>query len=208
MIVEGNAPLAAAYAANIIAIYQAYRWNAYVEAHRQDPKVWHGLVDNDSWQNDYLTGDDLAEIQFWLGIASAGRGRHHDAAPPARAGASAGSRRCATGPRRHATRPPRRERSRRQKQGGQAKKPAKKAAQKARRRRKRRRPPRKRQPKRRSRRRNRQRSRRRNQPRRSAEISSRRLRCARRQAPPSDLTAAPAVSARPIDPCGRGPQHP
>ncbi len=30
MIVEGNAPLAAAYAANIIAIYQAYRWNAYV----------------------------------------------------------------------------------------------------------------------------------------------------------------------------------
>ena len=67
MIVEGNAPLAAAYAANIIAIYQAYRWNAYVEAHRQDPKVWHGLVDNDSWQSGYLTGDDLAEIQFWLG---------------------------------------------------------------------------------------------------------------------------------------------
>jgi phosphatidylserine/phosphatidylglycerophosphate/cardiolipin synthase-like enzyme len=67
MIVEGNAPLAAAYAANIIAIYQAYRWNAYVEAHRQDPKVWHGLVDNDSWQGGYLTGNDLAEIQFWFG---------------------------------------------------------------------------------------------------------------------------------------------
>ncbi len=67
MIVEGNAPLAAAYAANIIAIYQAYRWNAYVEAHRQDPKVWHGLVDNDTWQDDYLTGDHLGEIQFWLG---------------------------------------------------------------------------------------------------------------------------------------------
>ena len=44
MIIEGNRPLAAAYAANIIAIYQSYRWNAYVEAHRQDPKVWHGLV--------------------------------------------------------------------------------------------------------------------------------------------------------------------
>src|SRR5262249_15778657 len=28
MIIEGNAPLAASYAANIIAIYQAYRWNA------------------------------------------------------------------------------------------------------------------------------------------------------------------------------------
>ena len=71
MIVEGNAPLAAAYAANIIAIYQAYRWNAYVEAHRQDPKVWHGLVDNDSWQQGYLTGDELAELEFWLGSRAA-----------------------------------------------------------------------------------------------------------------------------------------
>jgi phosphatidylserine/phosphatidylglycerophosphate/cardiolipin synthase-like enzyme len=67
MIVEGNAPLAAAYAANIIAIYQAYRWNAYVEAHRQDPKAFHTLEDDDSWQNDHLKGDELSEIQFWLG---------------------------------------------------------------------------------------------------------------------------------------------
>ena len=75
MIVEGNAPLAAAYAANIIAIYQAYRWNAYVEAHRQDPKVWHGLTDNDSWQDGYLQGDELAELHFWLGMSSAGTGQ-------------------------------------------------------------------------------------------------------------------------------------
>ena len=67
MIIEGNAPLAASFAANIIAIYQAYRWNAYVEAHRQDPKVWHGLVDNDQWQDDYLKGDHLSELQFWFG---------------------------------------------------------------------------------------------------------------------------------------------
>jgi hypothetical protein len=67
MIVEGNAPLAAAYAANIIAIYQSYRWNAYVEAHRQDPKVWHGLIDKDDWQDDYLAGDELAELTFWMG---------------------------------------------------------------------------------------------------------------------------------------------
>ena len=66
MIVEGNAPLAAAFAANIIAIYQTYRWNGYVEAHRQDPQVWHGLVDNDAWQANYLQGDDLAELKFWL----------------------------------------------------------------------------------------------------------------------------------------------
>jgi hypothetical protein len=67
MIVEGNAPLAAAYAVNIIAIYQTYRWNSYVEAHRKDPKVWHGLVDNDAWQASHLAGDELAEIKFWLG---------------------------------------------------------------------------------------------------------------------------------------------
>lgn len=71
VIIEGNGPLAAAYAINIIAIYQNYRWNSYVEAHRQDPKVWHVLVDNDSWQASYLTGDELAETKFWLGQATA-----------------------------------------------------------------------------------------------------------------------------------------
>ena len=71
MIVEGNAPLAAAYAANIIAIYQTYRWNSYVVAHEKDPQVWHGLVDNTTWQDSYLTGDDLAEIEFWLGKGQA-----------------------------------------------------------------------------------------------------------------------------------------
>jgi phosphatidylserine/phosphatidylglycerophosphate/cardiolipin synthase-like enzyme len=67
VIIEGNAPLAAAYAINIIAIYQTYHWNSYVEAHRKDPQVWHGLVDNDQWQTGYLSGDKLAELKFWLG---------------------------------------------------------------------------------------------------------------------------------------------
>lgn len=67
IIIEGNAALAAAYAVNIIAIFENYRWNSYVDAHRNDPKVWHGLVDNDQWQASYLAGDQLAEIEFWLG---------------------------------------------------------------------------------------------------------------------------------------------
>jgi len=71
VIIEGNAPLAAAYAANIIAIFQTYRWNSYVEAHRKDPKVWHGLVDNATWQDSYLQGDELAELRFWLDEESA-----------------------------------------------------------------------------------------------------------------------------------------
>lgn len=69
-IVQGNAPLAAAYAINIVAILQTYRWNSYVEAHRADPNVWHGLIDNDQWQGGYLTGDALKEIKFWLGSKS------------------------------------------------------------------------------------------------------------------------------------------
>jgi hypothetical protein len=86
MIIEGNAPLAAAYAVNIIAIYQAYRWNAYVEAHRTDPKVFHMLQADDSWQTGHLAGDELAEIKFFLGshAAIAGAPAPAPAGTPAR----------------------------------------------------------------------------------------------------------------------------
>jgi len=70
-IVEGNAPLAAAYTINIIAIFQTYRWNSYVSTNKNSPSMWHGLVDNDQWQASYLQGDSLAEIRFWLGDVSA-----------------------------------------------------------------------------------------------------------------------------------------
>jgi phosphatidylserine/phosphatidylglycerophosphate/cardiolipin synthase-like enzyme len=86
IIIEGNGRLAAAYAVNIIAIFQTYRWNSYVEAHRKDEKVWHGLVDNDTWQASYLTGNDLAEAEFWLKedvAASAQAPTPVDAAGPA-----------------------------------------------------------------------------------------------------------------------------
>jgi phosphatidylserine/phosphatidylglycerophosphate/cardiolipin synthase-like enzyme len=86
VILEGNGPLAAAYAINIVAIFQTYRWNSYAEAHRNDPKVWHGLVDNDQWQASYLSGGDLQEIQFWLGEPTA-----VPAAPPAAAAPAAAS---------------------------------------------------------------------------------------------------------------------
>ncbi len=66
-IVEGNAPLAAAYAINIIAIFQTYRWNSHVEQHRKDPSFWHGLEDDDKWQTGYLSGEHLEEIRFFIG---------------------------------------------------------------------------------------------------------------------------------------------
>lgn len=69
-IIQGNGPLAAAYAINIIAIFDTYRWRSYVEAKRADPDAWHGLEDNDSWQNGHLQGEDLAELEFWLGTGA------------------------------------------------------------------------------------------------------------------------------------------
>lgn len=88
MIVEGNAPLAAAYAANIIAIYQTYRWNTYVDAHAKDPNVWHGPVDNATWQDSYLAkgSPDLAEIKFWLGEGLSGPAAAGQPAPAPAAG--------------------------------------------------------------------------------------------------------------------------
>jgi hypothetical protein len=107
MIVEGNAPLAASYAANIIEIYQTYRWNTYVDAHAKDPQVWHGPVDNATWQDGYLVGDELAEIKFWLGEgASAPAAGGEPAAAPASGGSQVRAA-TATGPSPHAGKPPR-----------------------------------------------------------------------------------------------------
>jgi hypothetical protein len=125
MIVEGNAPLAAAYAANIIAIYQTYRWNTYVDAHEKDPQVWHGLVDNATWQNGYLApgSPDLAEIKFWLGEGvSAPSSAPGPASAPATGGSPARAA-TATGP--SSTAPSHR---RGKSKGGTKKAPAKKTA--------------------------------------------------------------------------------
>jgi len=105
--------LAAAYAANIVAIYQSYRWNAYVEEHRQDPKVWHGLVNRDDWQNGYLTGDPLAELTFWMGayrpatmvaVPAAARIKHVPEFHPTRIAAARQKRVAKTSPARKAVR--------------------------------------------------------------------------------------------------------
>jgi phosphatidylserine/phosphatidylglycerophosphate/cardiolipin synthase-like enzyme len=79
VIIEGAAarPLAIAYAVNIIAIYQEYRWRNYVATHSAQASVWHGLVDDDKWQDGHLVSD-RAELMFWLnkganGAAAANR---------------------------------------------------------------------------------------------------------------------------------------
>jgi hypothetical protein len=103
MIVEGNAPLAASYAANIIAIYQTYRWNSYVDAHAKDPQSWHGPVDSAAWQVSYLKSGspDLAEIKFWLGEGPSAPAAAGQPVAPAPSGGSQVRAATATGPSQH-----------------------------------------------------------------------------------------------------------
>jgi phosphatidylserine/phosphatidylglycerophosphate/cardiolipin synthase-like enzyme len=65
VILEGAAaaPLAIAYAVNILAIFQEYRWNHYASQHPTGG--WHGLEDNETWQSGHLEGESLAELRFW-----------------------------------------------------------------------------------------------------------------------------------------------
>jgi len=67
VILQGNGALAAAYALNIIAIYDQYRWRSYVTAHANDAAPWKGLEDDDTWQGGHLQSEGLAEIDFFLG---------------------------------------------------------------------------------------------------------------------------------------------
>lgn len=68
LIVRDAPGLAGAYAANIMAVYNQYRWRF----RRQSQPVsrrWKGLKDTDSWQKGYLKPGSTAlrEIDFWVG---------------------------------------------------------------------------------------------------------------------------------------------
>ena len=68
LIIRDAPGLAGAYAANIMAIYNQYRWR--FRRHTQPKaKRWNGLKDNDTWQNGYLKPGSraLREIDFWSG---------------------------------------------------------------------------------------------------------------------------------------------
>jgi hypothetical protein len=69
LLIIRNAPgIAAAYATNIMSVYNQYRWR--FRRHVQPAaERWKGLVDNDTWQQWYLRegGAALREINFWVG---------------------------------------------------------------------------------------------------------------------------------------------
>jgi phosphatidylserine/phosphatidylglycerophosphate/cardiolipin synthase-like enzyme len=60
--------LAAAYATNIMAIYNQYRWR-FRRQTQPKTRQWKGLEDGDSWQKGYLRAGSTAlrEINFWVG---------------------------------------------------------------------------------------------------------------------------------------------
>jgi phosphatidylserine/phosphatidylglycerophosphate/cardiolipin synthase-like enzyme len=69
LLVIRDAPgVAAAYAANIMAVYNQYRWR--FRRQTQPPsKRWKGLADDATWQKGYLKpgSSGLREIRFWVG---------------------------------------------------------------------------------------------------------------------------------------------
>jgi phosphatidylserine/phosphatidylglycerophosphate/cardiolipin synthase-like enzyme len=72
VIVEGAPALAAAYAVNIMGVYDTYRFRfrrAQAQKHRNGGArpAWHGLKTEDTWQDDYFTGAKARELRFWLG---------------------------------------------------------------------------------------------------------------------------------------------
>lgn len=69
LIIRDAPGLASAYATNIMAIYNQYRWRFHRTTQKPD-RQWKGLEDNDSWQEGYLKvgGSGAREIDFWVGV--------------------------------------------------------------------------------------------------------------------------------------------
>ena len=68
LIIRDAPGLAAAYASNIMAVYNQYRWR-FRRQTQPVKKRWKGLKDTDTWQNGYLKPGSAAsrEIDFWVG---------------------------------------------------------------------------------------------------------------------------------------------
>lgn len=68
LIIRGAPGVAGAYATNIMAIYNQYRWR-FRRQKQPVAKRWKGLQDNDTWQTGYLKPGSAAlrEINFWVG---------------------------------------------------------------------------------------------------------------------------------------------
>ena len=68
LIIRDAPGLAAAYATNIMSVYNQYRWRFRRQIQPKN-KRWKGLQDDDAWQKVYLKAgsEALREIDFWIG---------------------------------------------------------------------------------------------------------------------------------------------
>lgn len=66
LIIENNPRLAGEYAVNIMSVYSHYRF-AFYRSKKATVQNWNGLEDDDKWQDGYLKGEKLDELNFWLG---------------------------------------------------------------------------------------------------------------------------------------------
>lgn len=68
LIIRDAPGLAAAYATNIMSVYNQYRWR-FRRQTQAKTRRWKGLSDNDTWQRGYLKPNSTAlrEINFWVG---------------------------------------------------------------------------------------------------------------------------------------------
>lgn len=68
LIIRDAPGVAAAYATNIMAVYNQYRWR-FRRQNQPASRRWKGLVDTDTWQQGYLKPGSAAlrEIEFWVG---------------------------------------------------------------------------------------------------------------------------------------------
>jgi len=65
VIIENDPSLAEAYAVYIMGVFDQYWWR--FRTNQSGQLQWNGLVDNDAWQDSYLSGPRLHELKFWLG---------------------------------------------------------------------------------------------------------------------------------------------
>jgi phosphatidylserine/phosphatidylglycerophosphate/cardiolipin synthase-like enzyme len=68
LIIRDAPGLASAYATNIMAVYNQYRWRFRRQTQAKS-RQWKGLEDTDTWQKGYLAKGSMAlrEIDFWVG---------------------------------------------------------------------------------------------------------------------------------------------
>jgi len=84
VIIRGHRGLAEAYACHVLDLYDHYAWRFLLKQH---PDVFgKPLADDDTWQERYITGQDVksSELRFWLAAAQGGDSATSGAAAPRR----------------------------------------------------------------------------------------------------------------------------